>query len=175
MLVLFFYLVWLSILAGQELVKCVHEQLALIILWLLNKVLCEAGVLHLGYAFLASLTFAIDYVINRRFKPWVVILNVDVQHKKCWILYFATLQLVSVLLARREANYLVFLADRKVVDFYLKTWQQFLILGKLYTLFWHINRLHFPVHGLSLLQSLFLRLDFFDECAQNGLHLLVFG
>ena len=64
MLVLFFYLVLLSILAGQEFVKCVHEQLALIILWLLNKVLCEAGVLHLGYAFLASLTFAIDYVIN---------------------------------------------------------------------------------------------------------------
>ena len=64
MLVLFFYLVLLSILAGQELVKCVHEQLALIILSLLNKVLCEAGVLHLGYAFFTSLTFAIDYVIN---------------------------------------------------------------------------------------------------------------
>ena len=104
------------ILVSQEFVKGVHQHLALVILRLLDEVLCKPRILKILIFCFSTL----DSDIIQRGLFGIVILNVYVEHQESWVLYFARLQLVSILLVWREADDRVFLADREVVDFNLQ-------------------------------------------------------
>lgn len=58
-----------------------------------------------------------DIIHRRLFR--IVILNVYVEHEESWVLYFARLHLVSILLVWREVDDRVFLANCEIVDFNL--------------------------------------------------------
>lgn len=65
----------------------------------------------------AAVSLDCSHVVHCRLWLRIVVLDIDVQHQERRVFNFARLKLVPVLLLGREADNLIFLADREVVHF----------------------------------------------------------